>query len=211
MRLEHLPRWFREIGILLLTFSLLFLPWFSTTLPQYDQPFTVMGWEFILNPLGDLTPSVPLVIVGFICFWIAYILSRLLPTRRSFLFLYPFFVACTLYLAILGRYGPIAPRGFRGTPGMIDVSFWPVSGFQLSCLGSILLLYGIFFLQPNWFRVGAGIIGALSGWVLCFSILLVLEVPYDAIQFPYYLAFTLLGITLAFWLARRTKAIPLTD
>lgn len=211
MRLKHLPRWLREIGIFLLTFSLLFLPWLSTTLRPDSDPIIVMGWEFILDPLGDLTPSVPFVIAGFICFWIAYILSRLLPIRHSFLFLYPFFAACTLYLAMYSRYFLFVPRGFRGTPSMIDVGFGTASGLSLSCLGSILLLWGVLFLQPNRFRFGAAIIGAFSGWVLCFFILIVLNVPYGTARSPYYLAFTFIGITLAFWLARRTKAIPLTD
>lgn len=62
-------KWLREAGILLLTISLLFLPWYLDPAPETGQSPFITGVEF-------LAAGSPLLIIGYGLALLAYVISR---------------------------------------------------------------------------------------------------------------------------------------
>lgn len=192
-------RWFREAGVLLLTVSLLLLPWLHySRIRDPDIVITILGQEFVLNPLGNIAGSLPPVFIGFFCFWLAYVFARLLPNQRTILTLYPFFAACVIYIAVYSRYIPFALAGFFRLPFHFNLGFAAAWGLNLSCFGALLLLAGTLFTQTNHARFYTAILFALSSWVAAtiFINISPIPIPREA-QLSLHLLFIFAGLTLA--------------
>lgn len=127
----------RELGILLITASLLLFPWFYDRNPPNGYSPLVMGWEFV-------TEGWESIIVGFICFWLAYGLSYLLPAKYVFLSLVPFGYACFLYFCVYAGFVIGMVRGFHGGLSFIDKRYPAAYGMDINALGIFLLAIGIY-------------------------------------------------------------------
>lgn len=128
----------RELGILLITASLLLFPWFYDRNPPNGYSPLVMGWELVTEGWKGVT-------VGFICFWLAYGLSYLLPAKYVFLSLVPFGYACFLYFCVYAIFDLIGVvRGFHGSLSFIDKRYPAAFGMDINALGVFLLAIGIY-------------------------------------------------------------------
>lgn len=184
-----------EVGIALLTVSLLYLPWFS------NRYATVMGIEFITNPQGDIFSGYMADIKnGFPLFWEAYFLCRILPTRWSRLSLLPFSIASWFYLRTPYFWFP-GPRSFRGGPSMIDVGFGPESGIWLNLIGALILLVGLCETRITHSPVWWSIRGFIGGLILHY---ILFNTPFGAVSYYagiFCVGLPFAGAVFAAWLA----------
>ncbi|MCL4870137.1 MAG: hypothetical protein KJ063_14320 [Anaerolineae bacterium] len=192
-------RWFREAGVLLLTVSLLLLPWLHyDRIRNPDVIVIVMGREFVLNPLGNIAGSLPPVFIGFFCFWLAYAFARLLPDHRTILTLYPFFAACIIYMAVYSRYILFALASLGRMPDIFNIGFAAPCGLNLSCLGALLLLAGILFTQTNPSPFYTATLFALGSWVAATFLINISSIPIPReAHISLHLLFIFAGLTLA--------------
>lgn len=149
-------RWLREIGIFLLTVSILYLPFFRQRGPGINLTFLVR--DYSPNYAGAL-------LFAFACFWVVYLLSRTLSERWSFLILLPFTAASFLYL-YSSIYHIFRPLGEIPMLYWKDYSYDIEIGMWLSGCGAGLLLIGVYATQTNRSPLRWGLLGALGGFVL---------------------------------------------
>jgi hypothetical protein len=167
--ITHSFRWLREVGILLLTISLLFLPWFRDPYPLESRTAIIMGREFISYGAWA-------VLWPFACFWLAYLLSRL--SSRQWLALFPLIIAVLLYLYVHALI--FAPNRFNpmGLPlnrwnHLSDKQFDLLWGGWVNGLGVLLLVTGMYQVESARGRQRFiwGILGAIIGWLTFLGLL----------------------------------------
>lgn len=190
-------RWLREIGIFLLTVSILYLPFFHQRGPGMNITFLAR----------DYSPSyASALLFAFACFWFAYLLSRTLSERRSFLMLFPFVVASFIYLnsSIYHGFRPLTEIPMQYWQ---DYSYGLGIGMGLSGCGACLLLIGAYVTQTNRSLFRWGIVGALVGLALFIPVgTLLSEVGFDnVLEQPLCLSLMLIGIAFGTWLSKKRR------
>lgn len=153
-------RWLREIGIFLLTVSILYLPFFYQ--PGPDE--LIMGKSFLAFDRSlDQASEIK---VAFGCFWLVYLLSHTLSEKWSFLMLLPFAVA--IYFYLITSFGYTMKSFFEySNPSNWEYYAYHVDiGIGLSGCGAWLLLMGVYVTQTNLSPFRWGVVGGLGGFVL---------------------------------------------
>jgi hypothetical protein len=208
MRFPHSRRWLREIGILLLIYSLLFLPWFqnngrhTSRFANEELHITIMGWEFITDPQGDLDIFRLNVILMYSFFSLAYVSSRFLPAKWDWLALLPFLMAVILFISII-FYFAFFIRSFRGTHPFYIGGILPDAGVWLNGMAIILLLAGIVLTQTNRSRFLWGLVGGIGSWVCSCGLVFFTFAPFNLISTAFVLGFPLIGVALGMLLFNR--------
>jgi hypothetical protein len=134
-------KWHREAGILILTVSLLFLPWFRDLSPPSGRPPVITGMEFI-------TYGSWAVILAYSFIWAAYAASRLTTYKRFGVI--ALIVSALLYLYVLSAM--LAPlRGDapgipldKYTVSFLDKSFPPMIGTWVNLASLFIIAAGLF-------------------------------------------------------------------
>jgi hypothetical protein len=134
-------KWLREIGVCLLTSSLLFLPWYLDPSPADNQSPLITGSEFITSRSWSVIMAYGLTLVAFIISrfstrkWIGFV-----PLGAAGL-LY-FLVHFTVSTSMSGYYGIALDRHISSLESYGAVE--ALIGIPVNCIGLFTLLVGLF-------------------------------------------------------------------
>ena len=129
-------KWLREVGILLLTLSLLFLPWYLDPEPEPGQSALITGIEFVAS--GSL-----LVVAGYMLSLLTYYTSRF--TKREGTTFILFIVTGFLYYVV--HVGATQALGGLGLGRPTSTAYLPARtliGGQLNFVGLFALGVGMY-------------------------------------------------------------------
>ena len=129
--------WLREVGVFILTVSLLFLPWYLDPEPEPGQSAIVTGIEFLAG--GSL-----MLIAGYSFSLLAYFVSRF--TSRKGIGFFLFVVASFLYFFLQGgASSSLSLFGLsRSTSSMGSMLIRTLIGGHANFVGLVALGIGLF-------------------------------------------------------------------
>lgn len=153
----------REIGLLLLTVSLLFLPWFQDPSPPEGRPALITGMEFISYGVWHIP-------LAYILALTAYSISKIL--RSKWVGVIPFIGVLLVYFNIFINtyYTRFNPPGIPldRWNGLMDKHFTLSVGMWVNWIGLFALLAGIYYAEKSRRRTAVlfGVVGAVAGFIL---------------------------------------------
>lgn len=197
----------REIGLTLLTVSLLFLPWFRDPYPPVGRPSQVTGIEFI-------TRGTWLVVLAYLLVLAAYIYSKLLTPKWPGII--PFLTGCVLFLHLFlaTSYTRFNPPGIPldRWNNLSDKHFSLLIGSWFNLIGLLLLFIGFYIVETGRGRTAVllGPIGTVIGIILAFlmhEIGFWLPEPQNVLSIQFF-SYPVIMTTIGSWLGFRLKHSP---
>lgn len=200
------PRIWREVGLLLLTLALLFLPWFKDPSPPLGRSPLVTGMELIRYGTWLVPLAYSLALT-------AYILSTF--SRSKWAGIIPFIGSLLVYFNIFINtyYTRFDPPGIPldRWNGLVDKHFTLGAGMWFNWIGLLALLAGLYCAEEGRRRMAIlfGVVGTFAGIIfyLILSLIGLLKPePYILTSVQAY-AFQLIGTIVGSWLVLRKNSV----